>query len=181
MIEYFWDEKDNGFFFTADDAESLIVRKKESYDGAIPSGNAVAMLNLLRLARLVGRPDLEEKAEKTGRAFSGFITKLPSAHTHFLVGLDFGMGPSFEVVIVGSSETKDTKALFKALNARYLPGMVTLFRPSNQEVPDVDKLVAFIRNYVSLNGKATAYVCQGNACKSPTTDIKQMLESLGSG
>lgn len=89
LIEHFWDERSGGFYFTPDDGEKLIVRRKEIYDGAVPSGNSFAMLNLLRLGRITGSPDLEVKADMIGRAFSREVTKRPSAYTYLMVAADF--------------------------------------------------------------------------------------------
>ena len=77
MIEHFWDKEKHGLYFTADDAEELIFRKKEIYDGAVPSGNSVAMLNLLRLGRMTANAEFEEKAVQIGRAFSRTIWQAP--------------------------------------------------------------------------------------------------------
>ena len=178
MLRHFWDETSGGLFFTPDDAETLIVRKKELYDGAIPSGNSVAMLNLLRLARLTGDHALDAKAAEIGRAFSDQIRQLPSGYTQFLVSTDFAIGPSYEVVIVGPAGARDTIDMLGALNTRFIPNHVAIYRPSDQKSPDIDKIVGFVKNYVTVKGKATAYVCLDNACKAPTTHIKEMLVSL---
>jgi uncharacterized protein YyaL (SSP411 family) len=178
MLRHFWDEKVGGFFFTPDDGEELIVRKKEINDAAIPSGNSVAMLNLLRLSRFTGRPDLEEKASKLERAFSDTAKQLPSGYTKLMTSLDFGLGPSYEVVIVGNSDAKDTKDMIGALRSRFIPNMVVLFRPSEEKSPEIVSIAGFIENHVGTNGKATAYVCLNNACKVPTTDIKAMLAQI---
>jgi len=178
MLRHFWDETSGGLFFTPDDAETLIVRKKELYDGAIPSGNSVAMLNLLRLARLTGDHALDAKAAEIGRAFSDQIRQLPSGYTQFLVSTDFAIGPSYEVVIVGPAGSRDTIDMLGALNTRFIPNHVAIYRHSDQKSPDIDKIVGFVKNYVTVKGKATAYVCLDNACKAPTTHIKEMLVSL---
>jgi uncharacterized protein YyaL (SSP411 family) len=178
MLRHFWDETSGGLFFTPDDAETLIVRKKELYDGAIPSGNSVAMLNLLRLARLTGDHALDAKAAEIGRAFSDQIRQLPSGYTQFLVATDFAIGPSYEVVIVGPAGARDTIDMLGALNTRFIPNHVAIYRPSDRKSPDIDKIVGFVKNYVTVKGKATAYVCLDNACKAPTTHIKEMLVSL---
>jgi uncharacterized protein YyaL (SSP411 family) len=89
--------KTGGFYFTADDAEELIVRQKDIYDGAIPSGNSVAVLNLFRLARITANSDLEDKANKIMLAFSRDVKSVPSGYTQMMVGLDFGIGPSYEL------------------------------------------------------------------------------------
>jgi uncharacterized protein YyaL (SSP411 family) len=178
MIRHFWDEDDGGFYLVADDGESLLVREKEIYDGAIPAGNSVAMLNLLRLGRMTANSDLEGKAAKIGRAFSRSARQSPAAHTQLMVALDFGIGPCYEVVIAGNAQAQDTKAMAKALRTRFLPNKVVLLNPSEQESPGIARLPEFTKNQSSIGGKATAYVCQNYNCKLPTTDISKMLELL---
>jgi len=178
MLAHFWDESAGGLFFTPEDGERLIVRKKEVYDGALPSGNSVALYNLLRLARVTGDVSLDEKAARIVKAFSGHVAQFPSGYTQFLISIDFGIGPSYEAVIAGAPGAVDTIEMLRAINIRYIPNLVVIFRPSDQKSPDIDKVAGFIRNYVSIEGKATAYVCLRNMCKAPTTDIEEMLELL---
>jgi len=178
MVRHFWDEDGGGLYLTPDDGESLFVRKKEIYDGAIPSGNSVAMLNLLRLGRMTATSALEEKAARIGSAFSGSVKQSPSAHAQLMVALDFGIGPCYEVVIAGNAQAEDTKAMVKALRTRFLPNKVVLLNPGERESPEIAKLAEFTKNQSSINGKATAYVCMNYNCKLPTTDINKMLELL---
>jgi uncharacterized protein YyaL (SSP411 family) len=178
MIRHFWDEDSGGLYLTPDDGESLLVRKKEIYDGAIPSGNSVAMLNLLRLGHMISNSDLEEKAAKIGSAFSGSVEQSPSAHTQLMVSLDFAIGPCYEVVIAGKAKAEDTKAMVKALRTRFLPNKVVLLNPDGRELPGIAKLAEFTKNQRSIDGIATAYVCMNYNCKPPTTDINKMLELL---
>jgi uncharacterized protein YyaL (SSP411 family) len=178
MVRHFWDEDGGGFYLVPDDGESLLVRKKEIYDGAIPSGNAVAMLNLLRLGRMTANSDLEEKAAKIGRAFSRSVKQSPAAHSQLMAALDFGIGPCYEVVIAGNAQAEDINAMVKALRTRFLPNKVVLLNPSDQESPEIAQLAEFTKNQSSIGGKATAYVCLDYSCKVPTTDINEMLELL---
>jgi uncharacterized protein YyaL (SSP411 family) len=178
MLRHFWDEDGDGLYLMPDDGESLLVRKKEIYDGAIPSGNSVAMLNLLRLGRMTAKSDLEEKAAKIGRAFSRSVQQLPSAHTQLMVALDFGIGPCYEVVIAGKAQAEDTKAMIGALRTRFLPNKVVLLNPSEQNPSEIAQFAEFTRSQLSAGGKATAYVCLNHHCKLPTTDIDKMLELL---
>ena len=178
MVRHFWDEDGGGLYLTPDDGESLFIRKKEIYDGAIPSGNSVAMLNLLRLGRMTATSDLEEKAARIGSAFSGSVKQLPSAHTQLMVALDFGIGPCYEVVIAGKAQAEDTKAMAKALRTRFLPNKVVLLNPDERKSPEIAKLAEFTKNQSSIDGRATAYVCMNYNCKLPTTDINTMLELL---
>jgi uncharacterized protein YyaL (SSP411 family) len=181
MLRHFWDEDGGGLYLTPQDGESLLVRKKEVYDGAIPSGNSVAMLDLLRLGRMTATPDWEEKAAAVGRAFSRSVEQSPSAHTQLMVALDFGLGPCYEVVIAGGAHAEDTRAMLKALRTRFLPNKVVLLNTSEEGSPEISQLAAFTRNQSSIGGKATAYVCLNYNCKLPTTDISKMLELLGAG
>jgi len=178
MVRHFWDEDGGGFYLTPDDGESLFVRKKEIYDGAIPSGNSVAMLNLLRLGRMTATSDLEEKAARIGSAFSRSVKQLPSAHTQLMVALDFGIGPCYEVVIVGKAQAEDTMAMVKALRTRFLPNKVVLLNHGERRSPEIAKLAEFTKNQLSIDGRATAYVCMNYNCKLPTTDIDKMLQLL---
>ncbi len=178
MIENFWDEKSGGFFFTADDAEGLIVRQKEIYDGAIPSANSVSLLNLLRLGRITANPELEKKAMKISEAFASDVSRYPSGYTQFLVSLDFGIGPSHEIVIVGDPQSPDTEEMLAALRKHFIPNKVVILKPSTQESPDISGLADYLKHHSSIDNKATAYICINYACKMPTTDIKEMLSQL---
>jgi len=176
-LEHFGDPSGGGLYFTPDDGEELLVRRKEAYDGAVPSGNSVAMLNMLRLARLTGRPDLEEQASAISRAFSGSVGQSPAGYTQFLSAVDFAAGPAFEVVIAGRADGDDTRAMLESLRARYIPNCVVLLRGEGDDGA-ITELAEFIRPHISIDGKATAYVCQNFRCELPTTDVERMLELL---
>jgi uncharacterized protein YyaL (SSP411 family) len=178
FIEHFWDHDDGGFFFTADDGEKLLVRQKEIYDGALPSGNSVAMLNLLRLGRITARADLEQKAATIGRVFSQSIKESPAAHTQLMAAVDFGIGPSYEVVIIGNSRAKDTKEMVRAVRRHFIPNKVVLLRATEKKLPGIERVAEFTKHQTSIANKATAYVCLNYACKAPTTERGTMLEML---
>lgn len=175
ILKHFWDEKRGGLFFSPDDGEALIVRKKEIYDGAVPSGNAVAMWNMLRLGRSTANTRLEERAADIGRAFSTAVKQIPSAYTQFMVAVDLAVGPCYEVVIVGRPDAEDSKGMLKALRTRYIPNVVTLFRPTVGSA-EIDRLVESVKSQESLNDRATAYVCRNFSCAAPTTDVGAMLD-----
>ena len=179
LIEYFWDDNSGGFYFTADDSEELIIRQKDISDGAIPSGNSVAMLNLLRLGRITANPDFEEKAAKIGRIFSGNVSQLPLAYTQLMVAVDFAMGPSYEVVIAGDSQANDTREMLQAIRRRFIPNKVVILRPIEQESPEIVQISPFTKEHTSIDDKATAYVCRNYMCTLPTTDVNKVLELLG--
>lgn len=178
MLQRFWDRDRGGLFFTPEEGETLIVRKKEIYDGAVPSGNAVAMLNLLRLSHFTGRSDLADRASELARAFSSRIGDMPSAYAFFLTAADFAVGPVSEVVLVGRRESADLTGLRRALAGRFHPNLVALFRPGDEPSAEIDDLTGYTSGYRMRDGKATAYVCRGQACKAPTTDARGMLSML---
>ena len=180
LIDHFWDDDKGGFYFTADDSESLLVRQKEIYDGAIPSGNSVAMLNLLRLARITGNHDFEEKAARIGRAFAANVRQSPFAYTQLMVALDFAIGPCYEVIIVGDPQSDDTGEMLDSIRRRFIPNKVVMLRQIEQESPEIEHIAPFTKNLTSIDGKATAYVCLNYKCKRPTTDTRAMLELLNS-
>jgi uncharacterized protein YyaL (SSP411 family) len=178
IIERFWDVEGGGFYFTPDDGEELILRKKEIYDGAHPSGNSVAMLTLLRLARLTGDTDLEKKSLEIARAFSSTVEKAPAAYTYLMSAVDFAMGPGYEVIIVGSREGEDTAAMLRALRGEYLPNKVVLLISGGSEQVEIAEIAGFARHFHSKDGRATTYVCSNYSCKKPTSDPVEMLRLL---
>jgi uncharacterized protein YyaL (SSP411 family) len=180
LLTHFWDDQGGGFFFTASDAEGLLVRKKDAYDGAIPSGNSVAMLNLLRLSRITAKTDLEVKAVKTGQAFSGDVLGSPAGFTLMISAVDFAVGPGHEIVIVGDPDAQDTQAMVQAINDQFLPSKVILLIPNDERAKTLTELAPFTKDYKAINTKATSYVCTNYVCQSPTTDVKQMLKLLNS-
>jgi len=177
-VAHFWDHEHGAFFFTPDDGEALIVRQKEAYDSAVPSGNSVMMMNLLRLARLTGQAGLEQKAHEIGAFFARIVMRQPSGFTAMLMALDFALGPSFEVVIVGDPEAEDTKTMLQAVRTSYLPNKVVLLRPNAEEPPDIVSVAPFTEAQRGHDGAATAYVCHRYQCEQPTTDVAEMLALL---
>lgn len=178
LLTHFRDEKEGAFFFTPDDGEALLSRQKELYDGAIPSGNSVVMYNLLRLSRLTGNTDLEAEAARVSAYAGGLIRRMPSGFAAFLIGLDFAVGPTFEVVVVGRPGAADTEAMLGALRSRYLPNKVVILRPEG-DAPAVTRLAPYTATQRALGGEATAYVCRNFVCNRPTTSVEEMLEFLG--
>jgi len=176
LLKHFWDEVDGGFYFTADDSEKVLIREKKTYDSATPSGNSVEILNLIRIARITEDPDLEEKASKMESIFSDNIKRAPTGHTQFINAVDYKVGPSFEVVIVGKPESSDTLKMLKTLNYPYVTNKVVILR--DPENPIVDKIAGSLEFKESIDGLATAHICSAGSCKKPTTDVNEMLRLL---
>ena len=178
MIDRFWDKEGGSFYFTADDAEDVLVRHRELYDGAIPSGNSVAAMNNLRLARLSGNNGLEEIARNIARAFSREIRDTPQAYTQMLSALDFMVGPAAELVIAGDLQDQNTERLLKKLYTSFVPNKVVLLHPSGEAGKVIEDIAPFTREQQAIEGKATAYVCRNYACQAPVNDAEAMMELL---
>lgn len=178
LLTFFWDRENGGLFFTAEDGEDLIARQKEIYDGAIPCGNAVAALNLLRLSRITAKSEFEDKAWQITKTFADQVKQIPSAHTQLLSALNFGFGPAFEIVIVGKSSSEDTQAMVHAVRRQFSPNKVLLFVPSETPSPAITRIAEFTKYQTSMDGKATAYICRNHVCSAPTTDITRIPELM---
>ncbi len=180
QLELFWDNSIGAFFFTAEDAESLLTRQKETYDGAIPSGNSVAMLNLLRLAQLTGNDNYEKKADLIGRVFAENIRANPVAHSLMMVAVDYAVGPTYSLVIAGDTGNEDTNHMLDEIRKQFLPNKSLIFRPTEKLNPEIDNFSNFVQFFDKYEGKATAFVCINKTCKAPTNDINKALEHLSS-
>ena len=180
LIDRFRD-RSGGFFFTPDDGEELLTRLKESHDGAVPSGNAVTLMNLIRLGRMTGDPRMEEEAAALCRAFAESVRRLPSAHAQWLIALEMLAAPSSEVVIAGRPEAMDTRELIAVVRRRRQPRPTLLFRPEGETAPEIAELAPFTQEMRAINGRAAAYVCSGFSCKRPVTDPQELAAILAAG
>jgi uncharacterized protein len=179
MARLFWDDLQGGFFFTANDSEKLIARTKELYDGAIPSGNSIAVLSLLRVGGLTMDRELETRARHALDAFSSDIVQYPSAYPQTLTALDFAIGPSREIVIAGNENDPTVQAMIRETYSRFMPNKVVILHPPEGTFSEmIEKLSPFLKNQNVINGKPTAYVCKNYVCNLPTTDLAKLKELL---
>jgi len=162
-----------GLYLTAHDAEELLVRPMEAWDGALPSGNAVAASNMLRLARMSSDNKLEDAANKIFKAFSALLTQAPVGVTHMLSAQVYAAADGIEVVLAGDKHSQQAKVMIEALNNRYLPYAVVLWRDEESI-----KLIPFIKLQTPMNHQVTAYVCKNFQCNQPVTDSQAMLDLL---
>ena len=175
LLEHFWDKESGGFFFNADDSENLLIRHKEFRDGAIPSGNSVAFLNLLRLSRMTGETQYEEKAATLAKAFSSHEEGTLSYNTMFLAALDFLIGPTFEIAIVSSPSSKETRNILEAIRTRFVPNKVILLKTENQ---NLENLAGFTKDMKTIDNKTTVYICKNFVCNNPMTEIEEVLKAI---
>jgi uncharacterized protein len=169
---------DGGFYLTSDDADALLVRPRDIYDGAAPSGASVLLEDLLMLSRLTSREGYEARAHALAKSAAGDLARGPSAHTAMLGALSTLHAPSFEIVIVGDPASDDTRALLGVVNSRFLPGSVVLLVSSGPETQVIHRLAPYTTSLTPIDGKATAYVCRDFACDLPTTDVAQLQNML---
>ncbi|MEM8601215.1 MAG: thioredoxin domain-containing protein [Bacteroidota bacterium] len=179
MEARFADAEHGGYFFTAAGSEHLITRVKEFYDGAAPSGNSVAMLNGLRLARLTGRTDLEATAARVAQAHAD-IAQAPIAHTFLMCALDWLTGDAREVVIAGDPGAADTQALVRVAAQTFAPNTVTVLRELRPagDAAAVTSLAPYAEAMAPVEGRAAAYVCEAFACQAPVTTPEALRASL---
>jgi uncharacterized protein YyaL (SSP411 family) len=163
-IELFFDPKEGGFFFTANDAEELFARGKPGYDNARPSGNGVMAFNLLRLAELNGDLKLRETAAKTLDYFGARVTGSAIGYSAILNALDFSNGPR-EIFIAGEPGDEATMALVRAVwRDPDINRVLAIATPRAQE------LLPPAKGKGRVDGKPAAYVCRNFTCDAPVTD-----------
>jgi uncharacterized protein YyaL (SSP411 family) len=177
MIALFWDTSRGGFYFPPD-SNPFGIRQKLFYDGAHPSGNAVAALNLLRLARITGDYTYEKRAADTLKASATMVRHMPVSSAMLLVAYDFAVGPPAEIVIAGLPKAQDTQELIRAVRSVYMPNKVVLLRSSTEGV--LDELCPYVKDLVTIQGKATAYLCHNYQCNRPTTSTEDLINQLNS-
>ena len=166
---HFRDERAGGYFLTPDDHETLLIREKPSYDGAVPSGNSVSAMNLLRLAELTGDPAWQQQAEELFAAFGSSIQSAPLAAAQLLLALDYYLDVPLEIVLV-SPETRDaTEQLARVFRSTFLPNRVFLMLSEEQAAAQAGR-IPWLTAKCSLQGKPTAYVCERGRCELPTSD-----------
>ncbi|WMW24502.1 thioredoxin domain-containing protein [Methanolobus sediminis] len=180
LIAHFHDNENGGFFHTSDEAEEMIFRSKEVYDGAIPSGNSVSAMNLLRLAKITGNPELEELADRTLRVFAEKVKSAPAGYTQFMSAVDLALNGSVEIVIAGEKNDSDTTEIVSFINERFIPEKVVVLKDINSS-DRISKIAPFTKDMVMSDNKTTIHLCQDHNCKLPSNDIekiKELIEAL---
>jgi uncharacterized protein YyaL (SSP411 family) len=171
----FWDEERSGFFFYGNDGEDLLVREKEIYDGAMPSGNSVAAVQLQRLASLTGELSYMDQVERMLTAFELEVARYGSGHTQFLQSLLLTELPKKEIVIIGDESDEGRKRLTRTLQEMFVPHYAVLVAESAGGFAAV---ADFAAQYTQIDGKTTVYICQNYACSQPTINIDEVISKL---
>jgi hypothetical protein len=174
LTDRFQDPELGGYFTTAHDHEKLIARLKAPHDGALPSGNGVQALNLLRLAELTGQGPLAKQAERTILSVGGLVNRYPQGFSQLLLAVDYLAVGAREIVIAGEPGSPPVAAMLKAVRGRFLPQrVVALAHPG----ADLD-LIPLLAERIAPEGGARAYVCRNYACKQPVDTVEALTAQL---
>jgi uncharacterized protein YyaL (SSP411 family) len=171
----FRDKVHGGYYFTGHDAEELLIRPKEIYDGAMPSGNSVSTANLIRLWRITGDQRWLELAEKQFATFRAALQNYPAGHNAFLQALQFYLGKSDELVLSGSLNSKTMADMQAIVFEDFRPFSVVIYNEGT-----VDQVIPGMRDYPvpdPASGQVTAYLCRNFACREPV-DKPEKLKLL---
>jgi uncharacterized protein YyaL (SSP411 family) len=176
-IDLFRDEEGGAFFFTGEDAERLLVRPKETYDGAMPSGNSVLTYVLLRLVSLTGNETYRVAGQAALNELSGAAQRAPTGHSMLLCAGLLALDGGREIVLAGDPGNSTIRAMLAALRQRYLPDTAILPVPADSpgELMETNPQLA---DKKAIEGRATAYVCQAFACMQPVHTVEDLLEQL---
>jgi uncharacterized protein len=176
--ELFEDAARGAFFSSVEGESDLLLRVKEDYDGAEPSGNSVALNNLFRLAEMANREDLRESAQRLLAAFGSRLTAAPVALPQMLAACEFHFGQPRQIVIVGDRDAADTQAMLQALHSRFLPNKVVLLVDSDEARAALSATIPTIAPMERVDGRASAYVCRDYTCQLPVNTVDGLAELL---
>lgn len=176
LMDQFWDSDQGGFFYTGKSHESLISRTKDSHDSSIPSGNSKAVMAFLRLAKLTGKSDLFDSAQKSLRLFSGLLSSSSMAAGQMLMCLDFYLGPVREMVVVGPAGDEETGKALQLIRTGFRPNKVVALQLSSAD-PLVG-MVPLLANKTQTGGRVTTYICENYACAQPCTGLEELQKAL---
>ncbi len=175
IVKHFADPSGPGFFFVPDDHEALIARTKDVHDGSTPSGNAVAVTVLLRLGKLLDRPEFTAKAIETLRGYRETMAEHPAAAGQMLIALDFHFGPSTEVAIVGPEGTPETNQVLHTIRSAFRPNQVIAFQDSTQ---NPIALIPLLKDKTAVSNNVTVYVCENFACLAPLAGVEAIEKAF---
>ena len=179
MLALFRDEKAGGFYMASSAHTNLLARTKPAFDGQEPSGNAAAAQALWRLGRLFDKAEYLDEAGRTLKAFMPAMQQAPRGYLNLIGGLDEFVEPGPEIVIVGPAGAPETRALWRVVHQRYLPGSVLAgFDPAQPEAAAFAKKLPLLADRQVLDGRATAYVCRHYACQRPVHTPDELRKLL---
>lgn len=174
MLDLFYDNKHGGFYFYGKDSEELISRPKDTYDGAIPSGNSVATVNLLKLARLTENSRYGALAKQQLQVFAGDLARYPAGYSFFMMGAYLEQEPPLEIVLVGAKEDPALKQMISSLQQSFLPNASVMVRYDDKFADQWGELLPLLKDKTLVAAKTAAYVCKNFACQAPVTELAEL-------
>ncbi|HEY1582279.1 MAG TPA: thioredoxin domain-containing protein [Chthoniobacterales bacterium] len=174
----FWDDRNGGYFTSAGDDPSIVIRLKEDNDNAEPAASSIAATNLLRLAQIRDSKPLRERAEKTIEAFAGSLNHFPSAMPQMLIALDFSLTKPRQVIVAGPRDAAGTRDLLDEVHRHYLPNTVVLLADGGAGQKYLAGKLEEMKEMKPIGGKAAAYVGQNFTCKAPVTSVAELRKLL---
>jgi len=174
----FWDPAEGGYFSTTDRDPSVILRLKDDDDGAEPSGNSISILNLLRLSQMTDNTDFHKKADQSLSLFAARLQRAPQAMPQMLVAFDFNLASPKQIVIAGSPDAPDTRAMLREVNEHFIPHKILLLADGGAGQTALARYLDFIKTVKPIEGQATAYVCEDYVCQRPTPDRATLNKQL---
>lgn len=176
MLDRFYDRENGGFYLSAGDAEQLIYHPKETYDGAVPSGNSVAAFCLFRLAALTGNPDLQETADQQLRFMAGAAQEFPAGHSFALIAAMAALYPAREIVCVVKDD--DDRERVKSLMRKKMMPSTTVLVKSAANAGQLESIAEFTKEYHLKDGRSAYYVCENHACSPPVCELEELDKKL---
>ena len=177
MVADFLDKKRGGFFIGPNNGEKLIVRAKDSYDGAIPSGNAVAAMNCIRISKFTGDSRWDDIAQNIFLAFSDGIKRIPSAHSFMLTSFMYGLDNPKEIVIVAKEKNAKAMSSIRKIQEIYNPNSIIILKELKNRT-ELDNIAPWTNMHDTINDKMTYYICENFSCRRPTNDINIAIKYL---
>jgi uncharacterized protein YyaL (SSP411 family) len=169
MRRQFEDNESGAFFSSGEGDSTVILRVKEDYDGAEPSGNSVAVKNLLRLAAITGRDDLRESADRALRAFGSRLQHVPIAIPQMLVACEWLQAGASEIVVAGEG----AQDLVEAVHRSFAPNKIVL-----RASAEIARIAPWTEPMGPVEGHAAAYVCRNHTCQLPVSEPSALTKLI---
>ena len=175
MVGLFWDEEQGIFYDTGSDHERLMMRPRDFFDNATPSGSSVAVDVLLHMSVLTGEGEYARRGSVSLRSMQQYLAKAPLAMGHWLCALDFYLSTPKEIAIVGGMGDQATWALLNVVHSRYMPNKVLVGNDPSKPYP----AIPLLEDRDMVDSRPTAYVCENYACQLPVTEPEALASQLG--
>ncbi|MBI2818372.1 MAG: thioredoxin domain-containing protein [Acidobacteria bacterium] len=174
----FWDGDQGGYFSTNGEDPAILLRMKDDYDGAEPSANSLAAMNLLRLWQMTDRKEWKDKADRTLSAFSSRLQQAPTALPQLVAALDYSLSKPKQIIIAGKPDAADTRAMLRLVHDRYIPVKFLMLADGGAAQRQIAQWLPFVEYIQPKAGKATAYICENYVCNLPTSDLRVAAQLL---